>query len=209
MNIEDVDSDEKNVEEPLKKIFDKQRELLNKYKDIEIMCGGCNMKMPSWPFNLNIFDNQRIIKDFKQRVLEEVAEGIEGFRKNEIEHFHEELIDALHFAVELAILSGKDYDFFKPLSELKVRTNPIIIQNLYYKCGVVMEKFGLLCNTLKNKPWKQTQMKTDQYVYFRALKTAFDQLTNLLGYVGMSADDIYNCYFKKHKVNQFRIESKY
>ena len=95
MNIEDVESNEKDVKNPMQKIFDKQLELVDKYKEIE--------KLPDWPLNLDLYEHQKIIKDFKQRGMEEVAEAIEAFRFEHAEHFKEELIDGLHFFVELNI----------------------------------------------------------------------------------------------------------
>jgi len=200
MNIENVESNEINVQEPMKKIFDKQLELMNKYKEIE--------GLPTWPLNLDLFEHQKIIKDFKQRGMEEIAEAIEAFRQGEDLHFKEELIDALHFFVELNILSGKYCDFFLE-EEKKVKGGKLSIQTIYYNYGVLAEKYGLLCNTLKNKPWKQTQMRTDQTKFYTLLKKAFNQFKVFLHSCGLTNDDIYNLYFRKHKVNEFRIRSKY
>ena len=200
MNIEDVEYvNQTNVVDPMKMIFAKQQELVEKYKEIE--------KMPSWPLNLDVPDHQKIIKDFKQRGMEEVAEAIEGFRNEEIEHFREELIDGLHFFVELNILSGKKWDSFSYYKH-KTRTN-VGLQTLYYNTGVLTEKYGLVMNTLKCKPWKQTHMPTDQIKFQKKLKEAFEFYIKFLHICGMTYDDIYNYYMRKHAVNQFRIRSNY
>lgn len=200
MNIEDVESKEVNVDESEKKIFDKQLELMKEYKEIE--------NLPTWPLNLDLFEHQVIIKDFKQRGMEEIAEAIEAFKEGNVDHFKEELIDALHFFTELNLLCGKNFDFFKYPDNSRVK-DKVILQTLYYNYGVLAEKYGLLCNTLKNKPWKQTQMKTDQVKFYELLKKSFEQFMLLLYSCGMNRDDIYNYYFRKHEVNKFRIESKY
>ena len=185
--------------DPLKAIFEKQLELVNKYKEIE--------KLPDFPFNLDVAENQKIIKDFKQRGMEEVAEAIEGFRRTETEHFKEELIDGLHFFIELNILVGKKWDDFK---YYKYKTNPkISLQVLYYNTGILTEKYGLLMNCLKNKPWKQTQVLTDQAKFFRLLKEAFEFYIKFLHVCGLTYDDIFNIYMKKHSVNEFRIRTNY
>jgi hypothetical protein len=200
MNIEDVEyKNQENVKEPFKAIFDKQLELINKYKDIE--------KLPDFPFNLDVAENQKLIKDFKQRGMEEVAESIEGFRKKEFDHFKEELIDGLHFFVEMNILVGKKWDDFKYYN---YRVNPKpSLQSIYYHTGELTEKYGLLMNTLKNKPWKQTQIATDQAKFFKLLKEAFEFYVKFMHYCGLSYDEIFNLYHKKHYVNEFRIRTKY
>jgi hypothetical protein len=164
MNIEDsTHVDVQEVKDPMKHVFDKQLELMNKYKEIE--------GLPDWPLNLDLAEHQKIIKDFKQRGMEEIAEAIEGFRHNEFLHYQEELIDALHFFVELAILSGAKWDTFKYHAYKKADKQNI--NGIYYRTGVLTEKWGLLMNTLKNKPWKQSQVLTDQRKYNILLNDAF------------------------------------
>jgi hypothetical protein len=203
MNIEDSKHiDEKDIAEPMKAVFEKQLELAKKYKDIE--------KLPDWPLNLDIAENQIIIKDFKQRGMEEVAEAIEGFRKGEIMHYKEELIDALHFFVELSILAGKDHTFYSYYKYKKNIDSDITIEKIYYKTGVLCEKFGLLMNVLKCKPWKQSQVLTDTGKFYKLLKEAFEYyLKYLHDCGGMDYIDIYNMYCRKNEVNQFRIRSNY
>ena len=64
-------------------------------------------------------------------------------------------------------------------------------------------------NCLKNKPWKQTHMLTDEPKFKNYIIKAF------LGIIGIYIDneysekDMYNLYFKKNAVNQFRQRSKY
>lgn len=64
-------------------------------------------------------------------------------------------------------------------------------------------------NTLKNKPWKQTGMMTDIAQYNNALAHTTFSLFKFFAFTGFTAESIYTIYFKKNKVNQFRIESKY
>jgi hypothetical protein len=183
----------------MKHVFEKQLELALKYKEIE--------KLPDWPLNLDLAEHQIIIKDFKQRGMEEVAEAIEGFRNGEILHFKEELIDGLHFFVELCILSGKNWDDFNYYKYKKA--DKVTIEKIYYRIGELTEKWGLLMNTLKSKPWKQSQVLTDQTKFFKLLKESFEFYIKVLHDFGMDYVDIYNIYYKKHEVNQFRISSNY
>jgi len=199
MNIEDVKENPGRVENHLKHIFDKQEELMEKYQEIE--------GLPEWPVSIDLAENQVVIKDFKQRGMEEIAEAIEAFRNEEELHFKEELIDALHFFVELNILVGKKYNYFDKGYDIK--GYGITLDELYSIYGRLGEKYGLLCNTLKNKPWKNTQMRTDKTLFNKLLKEAFEYFIYMLNRCGMDMEEIYNIYFKKHKVNQFRIRSNY
>lgn len=67
----------------------------------------------------------------------------------------------------------------------------------------------LLRNTLKNKPWKQSHMMTDMELYEVYLSSAFQALFKFLYFAGFSKESIYEIYYKKNKINQFRIKSKY
>jgi hypothetical protein len=64
-------------------------------------------------------------------------------------------------------------------------------------------------NTLKNKPWKQTQMMTDEKLYEEEIKKATFALFKFLWFCGFTKESLYVIYYKKNKVNQFRIKSKY
>ena len=108
MNINDV-SEVKETNDKLSQIFEEQTELMHKYKVIE--------KMPEWPLNLHSRDHQKILKDFIYRVIEELCEAGHVLKnkpwtqrdlETDVDHYKEELADALHFFVELCILSGID-----------------------------------------------------------------------------------------------------
>ena len=206
MNIEDVERPNEAPKDILKAIFDKQTELMMKYKEIE--------GLPNWPLNLNLSDHQKILKDFKQRISEELAEAWEG--RDDENHLREELIDALHFATELNILSGKDSSFFRPLSDIEYyiknyykSENPRIFTHVHGFWNIVYF-YGLLCNTLKNKPWKVSQVRTDENKYFNLLKGSYESLISLLmvGY-GILEKEIYDIYVRKNEVNKFRQRSRY
>jgi hypothetical protein len=64
-------------------------------------------------------------------------------------------------------------------------------------------------NTLKNKPWKQTHMLTDTNQYENAMKKTAYALFTFLYFVGITKESVFHIYYKKNKVNQFRIKSKY
>lgn len=73
----------------------------------------------------------------------------------------------------------------------------------------ITEELGEAMNCLKNKPWKQTHMATDETHYREELIDALHFFVELFILSGMSAEDVYSMYCKKNKVNQFRQRSKY
>lgn len=64
-------------------------------------------------------------------------------------------------------------------------------------------------NCLKNKPWKQTGQLTDEITYQGLLVESFIKLCAYFGYLGLSSKTLFEIYFKKNCINQFRIKSKY
>lgn len=64
-------------------------------------------------------------------------------------------------------------------------------------------------NFLKNKPWKQSSVMTQESQYQEQLVIAFIDLMGLMQISGCDPATIYFLYFKKNHVNQFRIKSKY
>ena len=64
-------------------------------------------------------------------------------------------------------------------------------------------------NFLKNKPWKQSQMVTDEEAYQEEVVKAFISMMGAFYTMGISDDDLYYLYFKKNRINCFRIRSKY
>lgn len=198
VNINDFEVEGRIPENVLKEIHEKQNELMMKYKEIE--------GLPDWPLNVNLAKHQIIIKDFKQRILEEMAEGYEAFLESDNEHFFEEMIDGLHFATELNLLTGKNFDFFEDFDKIEISPKHKCFPEMFWDVGY---KYGLLMNTLKNKPWKQSEIETDKNKFFRLLKESYESYLRLLKFIGLTKETMYCYYFKKNKVNQFRQRSKY
>lgn len=210
MNINDFDAPDF-TPEWLKDIFERQTGLIEKYKDIE--------KMPDWPLTINSREGQKWIKDFLWRVSEELGESYEALEfaskagdddeKLEAHHVHqiEELIDALHFLVELVLLVGKDWKWAREQLDREDKLPSISsAEGAYWQVSYYL---GMIGNTLKNKPWKQTEMPTDEEKFFLNLGNSFRALFNCLAYVGADEKTAYNYYCRKHQVNQFRQRSAY
>ena len=229
MNINDVDEkiDIPDTNEGIwKAIFEKQRALAAKYSDIE----GMGTLLETTANNVDTMNGQKWIKDFAWRVTEELAEAFEAlekmvnaagdsvtdFKDNEEmlqyhehfkeemlqyhEHFKEELADSLHFLVELTIIAGYDEKIM-----MAVDVNVPGVKDAW----PTVYNLGLMCNCLKNKPWKQTQMLTDRPKFTVYLIATWVSFLGLLSSRIGKPSDIYLYYFKKNKVNQFRQRSKY
>lgn len=64
-------------------------------------------------------------------------------------------------------------------------------------------------NCLKNKPWKQSGVMTNEILYQSLLVEAFVYMMGYYARLGIDSGSLYYLYFKKNMVNQFRIKSQY
>lgn len=106
MNIKDVEVPVESIPDCLlTDIFRRQQELLDKYRDIE--------GLPDLPIDIDTKEGQRILKDFKWRIVEELGEAANCLKNKpwkqthiltDRDHYLEELIDAFHFFIELFIV---------------------------------------------------------------------------------------------------------
>lgn len=208
----------------LQAIFTRQKSLMDKYHDIELRSGL--LQTEDCPVNLDDKRGQARIKDFSWRVTEELGEALDA-RSNK-DHYQEELIDGLHFLTELTVLAGKDYDSILPqgtplydsdhLEDLVENAKEVISRrasqgengySLEYWVSKFIENLGMMCNCLKNKPWKQSMMKTDREAFYSRLSEVWVIYITILVVSGMDAQDIADIYLKKSQVNKFRIRSAY
>lgn len=198
-------------------IFNRQKELMEKYHDIEKRSGL--LQTEECPINLDDKRGQARIKDFAWRVTEEVGEALESFvyEHNEL-HFKEELIDGLHFLTELTILSGLNETEIIEGEEGKYLETLVNGGEEVWKYSsptidTLVTKFichlGMMCNCLKNKPWKQSHMRTDKNNFYDLLKKVWKDYIVLLVYANMDAESITEIYLKKSQVNKFRQRSNY
>lgn len=199
----------------LQAIFNRQKELMEKYHHIEARSGLCQTE--DCPVNLNDKRGQARLKDFAWRMTEEVGEALDAY--NHEDHYQEELIDGLHFLTEFTILAGKDYNTIDPVNKV----GKDHLANLYYQATVndedkpcvekavtdLVREIGMCCNCLKNKPWKQTSMLTDVNAFNQRLFNVWICYIRLLAVSGLGVDDIVNIYLKKSQVNKFRQRSNY
>lgn len=224
MNIKDVG--EFVVEgDRLEAIFKRQRSLMDKYKEIE--------GLPNPPLNLNVKEDQLILKDFAWRTTEELGEALECLEEEPEPnwgHFNEELSDALHFMVENCIFTGLkpsdlvvphpgfvsiEGDLLRHIYITSSATLSLIEQdkgmplNFLELVGLFVKELGKAMNCLKNKPWKRSQILTDEIKFRTQMIATFTTLIMIFAAAGLDDVQICDLYFKKSIVNQFRQESNY
>lgn len=221
MNITHAVSEEV-VGDKLVAIFNRQRELMDKYHNIEVRSGL--MQTESCPVNLDSKNGQARIKDFSWRITEEVGEALDAFYvDNDIEHFNEELVDGLHFLTELTILAGFDA---KDIAMLVVKSDHSEgdyldticehckkeyseVSSLPWNVTILVRNLGMMCNTLKNKPWKQSHMRTDREGFKEKLGEVWEAYIKILIDSLETPEMIADIYLKKSQVNKFRQRSNY
>ena len=210
MNITHAKKEEIN-KESLRAIFDRQKELMEKYHDIEFKSGL--MQTEDCPVNLDDKRGQARIKDFAWRITEEIGEALDAIENESGEsallHFHEELVDGLHFLTEMTILTGYDLPEYTTLKDL-------IEEGTYRDCYTLndlvsdhVSYLGMMCNCLKNKPWKQTMMKTNKENFYKHLKLVWSNYVAILTSQDLTEEEITDLYLRKSQVNQFRQRSNY
>lgn len=80
------------------------------------------------------------------------------------------------------------------------------LKDLFYR---IVSELVEASETLKNKPWKQSQMITDKDHLKEELSDAFHFFIELCIKLDIGAEELYNLYFKKNEVNQWRVKTKY
>lgn len=214
MNVQDVKDPGKVDGDMLRTIFWKQAQLAEKYHHIEEEQGVGYGLLQGKPFNINETRSQELVKNFAWRVVEEITEATACSIEREKEHYFEELADALHFLTELCILVKiTPDDIIKELFNQDIHPDGLValcfVKIIPPDAFPTIQELGLAMNCLKQKPWKVTHVLTDEKKFRRHIIYAYHELIAFWVRLGSNMNEIYSYYFKKNKVNQFRIESKY
>lgn len=122
MNIKDIDRliEEGKIKPPpegdmLELIFDRQTELMGKYHDIEKRRGALVIEPHMYGQMNHRFVQWRIKDVVGERCVEEIMEAMNTLRnkpwkesevETDVDHFEEEMADALHFFIEGCITAG-------------------------------------------------------------------------------------------------------
>lgn len=229
IKIDEIPQPQIGVKDRLDLMFERQHSLAIKYLPIEKDNGL--LQTESLPVIMDDRKGQARLKDFAWRVSEELYEATDALvqHPDNVEHFLEEMIDSIHFFIELNILCGITPSFIREyyeipsdvdaleyleqvantietLSKAEMKKTPVALL-IYVTIG---QCIGNAMNRLKNKPWKQTHMVTDIQAFNDCLMPTWLGYFRVLSHkYGLSANDIFTLYFKKSEVNKFRIRSGY
>lgn len=194
MNIENVKIDYSKLvgQIPIQVIFKKQRELMDLYKIPQI--------------DLDIPKDQQLIRAMAWSVVEEAGEAIEVVEGSKHhQHLLDEVADMTHFYIEFLIMSGITWEDF---------ANEVGDQNYEAEDYTVMFKefivlLSLSVNVLKNRFWRETNLKTDRVKYIEMVKKTMIKFVRFIASLNLTGSDLYDAYLRKNEVNLFRIRSKY
>lgn len=195
MNISDVKIDWKELEGKnfIELLFEKQDELRQLY-GVPI----CDLDVP---------EDQQQLRAMAWNVVEEAAEAIEVLaRTTHKEHLLDELADMIAFYIELMIMSGLKAEDLKMNNDeyTSYRSYPIESSFMSF-----VSSLALAINTLKNRYWRKTNLKTDIKEYHIRLLETGSELSKFLRSIGIPFKELVDAYLRKHQVNLFRIRSKY
>lgn len=275
MDIRNIKEEAPKVEnnQYLEQMFQFGREQLSAYIN-----DGPEDLPEEFPLNVNIPRNQVVLKDFINRVMEELMEGYEStqaafniiynkgwndelLHEEEIEELNnhlqnacEEQADAVGFFMTLFLYANIEpediYEYAKVYSHDNVHNLYDVMRigqvyqdldtderNLFYLLileknedyipgfyamnlysHLVTEKeaifnvvyyLNMARNSLKCRPWKNTQVMTKEIEFQECLVKAFYMYMGFLKEFKFSPRKIYEEYFKKFKLNMWRIKSAY
>jgi len=200
------------MSESLRKIipdcFERQRGLMRIYKDLE--------QLPDAPISLHTPSGQKLIKDFAWRTVEELVEASDAWHdgptsREAIENTGEELADAMHFFIELCIFAGVTAEQLLDVCDSIVSLAPVAANgrsDSHYFFAVI-RSIGRATHHLRNRPWKQQYVPTDEAAFRQALTEAYKNLLVLWTLLGYTMDDLYAYYCKKNSLNLQRQQDGY
>lgn len=212
-------------------IFQAQYELAEKYAPIERTNG---FYYPDEHHVGKIDDPQfqNWVRMMFWRATEELVEALEDGvpeinnqaflewgKRDGLRHFFEELADALHFVVEVSMFVGVSGAQAEDAWELGVVALPLhqsfpgdvhlqrdVVQRTIFS---IVRRMGSAAHLLKNKPWKQRQIRTDHKQVRSHMLMIWQDLGTLWSHLGCDLKKVYVLYSKKHAVNVDRQATGY
>lgn len=208
MNISDIQIDYEQYEgqDLLRVVFARQRELMNLYK------------IPA--LDLDIPADQQIIRAMAWSVVEEAGEALEVYYgSKDKEHLGDEVADMMHFYIELLIMSDITVDdVFDDLGVIDTAhyaqtyaavnvSKPTVMLMQHFQQFIMELALGV--NVLKNRFWRETNLKTDMNKYQSKLRDTIPTFFLFVKSLGIEPGQLLDFYLRKNEVNLFRIRSKY
>lgn len=166
-----------------------------------------------YDFSIDCAEDQMKFKDMLQiRFIEELTEASISLPEPE-EHFWEEIGDSLNFFLSAYVMLGVDFNKLpSPEKYLKVgreKRKPMGICEFALSVYPLIEKVGWLCNLLKNRPWAQSNYLVSLQDFNERLEMVWWLFWSFLGDMDLSKEDVFEMFYRKYKVNEFRISTGY
>ena len=179
----------------LNKVFDFQRSLMEKLAPVEQSLG---YTPPQIPLDFTQRAHQDWFRLMSWYLVEEISEAVHATP----EELPEELADCLHFAVELCILADVTPDDIQLILQMDL-FDDIPAQ---FQLIDVVSILGMAVNKLKGKHWKKQFAPPDMHQFQTLLANMLFRLVTIMWSHNV---DPYAEYFKKHELNEVRIQNNY
>ena len=170
------------------------------------------LALPIYPLKLHDARDQYHLKQSAWWVTEELIEAQWGMWEGNLDKTIEELADALHFQVEMCIITGIKPVFKKSLPRNWGQvTAPFNTPAVFRRAIMgILEELGMGMWQLRNKAWKQTQVLTDTDAFQACMVRAMWGILEIMSlppYNGLV--DAVTTYLRKSEVNLWRIKTQY
>lgn len=165
----------------------------------------------NYDFSIDCAEDQMLFKDMLQiRCIEELTEATQAIE--ELDHFWEEITDAINFFLSAYCMIGWKFDEGEELQELlenNVKPDPIIYEECAYYFYTIIEAIGNLCNLLKNRPWAQSNYLVSMVDFNNRLSELWETFWNVIWWLGLTPERIFELFERKYEVNKWRIKTGY
>lgn len=184
----------------LSAIYRRQSELTGKFRAIELLNG-----FPHGYGHLDVstHQGQATLRRECWQIVEELAEASEAAST---EDAHVEIIDSLHFVIELALVLGINEAGFIAFAGGGFRNGE---EGGDVSWITFIYQLALWANQLKLRPWKRQAPVSDlhhlRYTYGKLVGLFFRKLASL----GFSMEEIERLYMNKAVINDKRIADGY
>ena len=188
-----------------KELFKKAKDQFLDYEKIE----GIE-DWDKYDFSIDCAEDQAKFKDMLQiRFIEELTEASISLPEPD-DHFWEEIGDSLNFFLSAYIMAFDDLSKF-PTPELGNgnKHKPVSLDEFSLKAYPVIEKVGFLCNLLKNRPWAQSNYLVSLLDFQERSEDLWLSFWKFMKDLGLSPEDVFELFYRKYMVNQFRISTGY
>lgn len=175
--------------------------------------------IPNWKdydFSIDCSEDQMKFKDMLQiRFIEELTEASVSMREMDESHFWEEIGDSLNFFLSAYIMLGQDLNKLPSPENFIykgwwfIKSKPSSLKSFSKLVYPIIEDVGSLCNLLKNRPWTQSNFLVSMEDFNERLLILWENYWKMLGKLYLTKEDIFEMFFKKVKVNEFRMQTGY